>query len=149
MKKTTIATILLGLLLLAQCKSPSDSDDPGGPTDPELTGSWSTACTLDGVGGTYRIDMTFGSDGSFYREQRNFVDDTCSVPTTTEVTNKTYTAKGPSAGDPSEKLLQYLDGSDSIVCVLYQVTGGTNLAFAEDPADYPADLTGADDFDKL
>jgi hypothetical protein len=88
--------------------------------------------------------MTFGSDGSFYRRERNWIADTaCSgAADTIETITKTYSLHGPSAGDPSIKLLQYLDNADDEVYALYRVTG-TTLEIAEDPAAYPSDLTGA------
>ena len=143
MKKTTITVILLGLLLLTQCKSPSDSDNTV-DIDPDLTGSLSTICVLDAPGSSV-IDMTFGADGSFYRRKRSWSDGACSSGLTTDEFTKTYSAKGPSAGDPTIKQLQYLNGSDSTIYAIYRIITGT-LSFKDDPAAYPADLTGAIDF---
>ena len=149
MKKIALL-ILLSVLLITQCR------DPGEPeaeewlctsfAEQDLHGTWSSACIADGGGGSFRIDLTFAADGGFERWERSWSDDTCSGgPLSEETINKSYTIEGSLAADPCVIKLQYLDNTDSIVYALYTLDSG-ELTFADDPGDYPSNLTAGIDY---
>ena len=151
--------ILLSVLLIPQCREAGPSSDPE-PNDPEpsgteewlcssfaeedLHGTWSTNCIADG-GGSVVIELTFPADGNFQRRERTFSEDACIALSSDDTINKTFTIEGSLDEDPCMIKLQYLDDTDTPVYVLYTIDAGV-LTFAENPADYPSDLSAGIDY---
>ena len=150
--------ILLCVLLIPQCRDAGPPSDPDPePSEQEewewfcssfaeedLHGTWSTPCVEDG-GGSFVIELTFSADGGFQRWERTYSEADCTALSSDDTIDKTFTIEGSQDENPCMIKLQYLDVTDTPVYVLYTIDADV-LTFAENPDDYPSDLSAGIDY---